>query len=155
MDDVTMTKLGFTAIFATLSAILGVLYIPVLLMVLCNGIDFITGIWASMKKGENLQSKKILWGIAKKVCMWLLVVIGAVVDQLLSYSSEAAGITLPFELLVACIVAIWIICSEIVSILENMIVIEVSLPPFLMPLVRMIQKKAEEAVNTSELEKEK
>lgn len=47
----------------------------------------------------------------------------------------------------ACIVAIWLICNEIISILENINDIGVTLPPFLQPIVSnlksQVEKKAE------------
>ena len=112
-------KAFFTAIFALISSVLGVLTVPVLLMVACNVFDYITGLMASTKRSEDINSYKSIRGIMKKVCMWILVVVGAIIDQLLLYASQTAGITLPFTFLVACIVAIWIICNEIISILEN------------------------------------
>ena len=112
-------KALFTAIFALISSILGVLTVPVLLMVACNVLDYATGLIASTYRSEDINSYKSIRGIMKKVCMWLLVIVGAIIDQLLLYASQTAGITLPFTFLVACIVAIWIICNEIISILEN------------------------------------
>ena len=79
--------------------------------------------------------------------MWLLVVVGAVIDQLLLYASQAAGITLPFTFLVACIVAIWIICNEIISILENIKDMGVAIPAFLLPIVEHVKSQVEEKVN--------
>ena len=76
--------------------------------------------------------------------MWLLVGIGAIVDWLLIYAGEAASITLPFTFLIACVVAIWLICNEIISILENMVDIGVELPPFLAPIVKNIKKQVED-----------
>lgn len=138
-------KVGFTTITAFLSSLLGILYIPVMLMVLCNVIDYITGIIASIKRKDGLQSKVMLWGIVKKVCMWLLVVVGAVVDMLLKHSTMQAGFSLPVHWVVASIVTMWIICTELISILENMMCIGVALPPFLLPLVRLIKDQAEKA----------
>ena len=83
----------------------------------------------------------------KKVCMWLLVVVGAVIDQLLLYASQTVGITLPFTFLVACIVAIWIICNEIISILENIKDMGVTIPAFLIPLVTHVKSQVEDKVN--------
>ena len=80
--------------------------------------------------------------------MWLLVVVGAVIDQLLLYASQTAGITLPFTtFLVACIVAIWIICNEIISILENIKDMGVAIPAFLLPIVEHVKSQVEEKVN--------
>jgi toxin secretion/phage lysis holin len=140
-------KVAVTAVFATISAVLGDLYIPVILMVICNVIDYATGLMAVSSRDEKLSSYKSLRGVIKKVCMWLLVVVGSIVDELIKYSMDMAGIELPFTFLVACIVCIWIICSELISILENMVDIGVNLPPFLMPIIKLIQKSAEEKAN--------
>ena len=76
--------------------------------------------------------------------MWLLVVVGAVIDQLLLYASQTAGITLPVTFLVACIVAIWIICNEIISILENIKDMGVAIPAFLLPVVEHVKSQVED-----------
>ena len=102
---------------------------------------------ASKFRNQEIDSYKGIKGIAKKICMWLLVGVGVIVDQLLSYSADVVGITLPFTFLVACIVAIWLVCNEIISILENINDIGVTLPPFLKPIVSnlksQVEKKAE------------
>lgn len=139
---------GFTSL---LSAILGVLYIPVLLMVLSNLIDYITGlIAATYREDGGISSYKSMKGIFKKVCMWLIVVVGAIIDNLIAYASNTIGMELPFHFLIACVVAIWIICNELISILENMIDIGINLPPFLMPLVKYIKKQTEDKVKIEE-----
>ena len=124
-------KAFFTGLFALISSMLGILTVPVLLMVACNVLDYATGLMASTYRSQDINSYKSIRGIMKKVCMWLLVVVGAVIDQLLLYASQTAGITLPFTFLVACIVAIWIICNEIISILENIKDMGVAIPAFL------------------------
>lgn len=140
-------KVFFTAIFALISSILGVLTVPVLLMVACNVLDYATGLMASTYRSEDINSYKSIRGIMKKVCMWLLVIVGAIIDQLLLYASQTAGITLPFTFLVACIVAIWIICNEIISILENIKDMGVTIPAFLIPLVTHVKSQVEDKVN--------
>ncbi|HOV70376.1 MAG TPA: phage holin family protein, partial [Clostridia bacterium] len=79
------------------------------------------------------------------VCMWLLVVIGAVLDWLLKYAGEQLGFDIKLNFLVAAVVAIWLICNEIISILENISDIGVKLPPLLIKLTQNIKSKAEEA----------
>lgn len=137
-------KTGFTAFFSVLAGWLGILAIPTLILVICNIIDYVTGLIAGPRRGETINSYKSFKGIAKKVCMWLLVVVGALVDQLVLYAGKTVGIALPFTFLVACIVAIWLVCNEIISILENIVDIGVELPPFLAPLVKNIKKQVED-----------
>lgn len=131
------------AIGSLLMSALGVLAVPVLLLVTCNFIDYITGLIASKFRNQEIDSYKGIRGIAKKICMWLLVGVGVIVDQLLSYSADVAGIRLPFTFLVACVVAIWLICNEIISILENINDIGVTLPPFLQPIVSNLKSQVE------------
>lgn len=147
-------------IWSIIMSALGILAIPVLLLVSCNLIDYITGLMASRYRNQKMDSYKSIRGITKKICMWLLVGVGVIVDQLLSYSADVAGITLPFTFLVACVVTIWLICNEIISILENINDIGVTLPPFLQPIVSNLKSQVEKKVavedinNNSEKESE-
>ncbi|MDO4647437.1 MAG: phage holin family protein [Eubacteriales bacterium] len=143
-----IVKAGVSSTLALLNAVFGALTVPVLLMVACNLIDYVTGLAASGYRSQDINSYKSIRGIVKKVCMWLLVVVGAIVDELLVYASETAGITLPITFFVACVVAIWIICNELISILENIKDIGVPIPGFLMPLVKNIKSQVEEKANT-------
>lgn len=155
MENINTIKTIVTWVAALLSALLGTLYIPVLLMVLCNIIDYVTGLMAAKNRPDGgISSYRSIKGIKKKVSMWLLVVVGAILDQLLLYASQTIGIKIPVTFLVACVVAIWIICNEIISILENMIDIGIQIPSFLLPLVKNIKSQTEHIANTEQTERE-
>lgn len=147
-------KAVFIGFFSTLSSLLGILYIPVLLMVSCNVIDYFTGLFAAPARGEKISSTVGLKGIIKKICLWLLVVVGVIVDELLKYTTDVIGLTLPFNFVVACIVCVWIICNELLSILENLKDIGVKLPPFLEKLIVYIKSKAEQKADIAPKEGE-
>ena len=148
-------KVIFAAAFGFLSSLLGVLAMPVLLVVLCNIIDYATGLMASPYRSQDINSYKSIRGIGKKICMWLLIVVGVIIDQTLLYASDTVGIRMPFTFLVACIVALWIICNEIISILENVKDMGVKIPGFLEPLVRIIKSQVEEMGEQQERNVEK
>ena len=154
MEQATYIKAAITAVFAFLTSLLGVLALPVILMVSCNLIDYITGLMASKYRKEDINSYKSMKGIMKKVCMWLLVVVGAVIDQLIIYAGDTVGYAMPFTFLVACIVAIWIICNEIISILENITDMGVTVPGFLKPLVEHIKSQVEEKTSIADSDSE-
>lgn len=148
-------KAVFVGVFTALSARLGILAIPVYLLVVANVIDYGTGIAASRKRGEAISSSVGLNGIIKKICMWLLVGVGAMIDMLLTYGAERAGITLNLGFAVACLAAVWLICNELISILENMVDIGVDLPPFLLRIVESLKSQVEtkaEAALSAELQ---
>lgn len=153
-ENINRFKGIFITIFSLLTSLFGVLAVPILLMVGTNVIDYITGLLAAPKRDEDLNSYKSIRGIYKKVCMWLLVAVGAIIDELLMYASTTIGITLPGAFLVACIVACWIICNEILSILENLKDIGIAMPPFLEPLVKNIKSQTEDKAMVDKKEDE-
>ena len=64
-------------------------------------------------------------------------------DAILAYAASTFGYEMPFAFLIACIVAIWIICNELISILENMVDIGISIPGFLLPIVKQLKTTVE------------
>lgn len=151
MDKIKATVI---AVISALMSWLGILAIPVFLLVGCNVIDYLTGILASKYRKESISSYKGIRGIIKKVCMWLLILIGAWIDILINYAIHTAGIELTIPFIVATIVAVWLVVNEIISILENMIDIGVDMPPFLLPLMKNIKKKTEDTVKIKEVEED-
>ncbi|MBQ7924907.1 MAG: phage holin family protein [Lachnospiraceae bacterium] len=129
---------------------LGILAIPVLLLVGCNIVDYMTGICAAGYREEPVSSYKGIRGIYKKVGMWLLVLVGAWVDILINYGIECAGFDFALPFIVAIVVAVWLVVNEIISILENLQDIGVKIPPFLLPLMKNIKKKVEDKAQVLE-----
>lgn len=136
-------KIIITAILSAIMNCLGILAVPVFLLLGCNLIDYGTGLTAAAKRNEQISSYRSIWGIAKKVCQWLLIIVGAMVDMLIKYAVDNAGINVTLPFIMATVVAVWLIANEMISILENMIDIGVAMPPFLLPLVRYIREQAE------------
>lgn len=128
---------------ALLASWLGILYVPMLILIACNIIDYITGLCAAKYRSEAISSYKSFRGIAKKICMWLLVAIGAMLDWLLSYAVGTAGISIGLNFVVASVAAVWLIANEIISILENIRDIGTPLPPFFMKIAESVKKSAE------------
>ena len=126
MEQANYIKAIFTAVFAFLSALLGVLAVPVILLVACNLIDYATGLMASKYRAQDINSYKSIRGIFKKVSMWLLVVVGAIIDEMLLYASNSIG-----------------------CILENIQDMGVNIPAFLQPLVKHIRSQVEDQVKVN------
>ena len=69
--NINYAKAVVTACMSMLAALLGVLYVPVLLMVACNVIDYITGLFAAKYRTDGgISSYRSMRGIIKKVTMW-------------------------------------------------------------------------------------
>ena len=143
MESIRRLKVVFTTIVSGIMSLLGVLAIPFLLLVGCNVIDYVTGIIASKYRNEKISSYKGIKGIYKKICMWLLVLIGSWMDSLVNYSIQYAGFEFQEPFIFAIVVCIWLVANEIISILENMLDADVDIPPFLLPLAQRIKTAAE------------
>ena len=91
MEQANYIKAIFTAVFAFLSALLGVLAVPVILLVACNLIDYATGLMASKYRAQDINSYKSIRGIFKKVSMWLLVVVGAIIECFYMHQLQLVG----------------------------------------------------------------
>ena len=141
MDKV---KASFVAAFSVIFGWLGILAVPVLILAGLNFTDYITGILASKRRNELVTSDKGLWGIVKKIGMWILVGLGWAMDVLINYAGQYVGMSIKLPFVVATIVAVWLICNEIISILENLLDIGVAMPPFLIPLAKMIKGQVED-----------
>lgn len=153
MDKTNFLKRTIGAVGSLLSSMLGILYIPVLLLVTCNVVDYTTGLIAAKYRDDGtISSYKSFRGIFKKISMWMLVVVGVVVDQLLKYTTDTIGLKFPFQFLIACVVAVWLICNELISILENIKDAGVNIPAFLLPLVKNIKSQTESSVKMEDEE---
>ncbi len=141
MDKV---KMAVIAVVTALMSWLGWLAVPVFVLVACNVLDYITGLIATKYRKEKISSYKSVRGITKKICMWLLVFVGALIDILINYAIETAGLNITLPFVVAMLVAVWLAVNEIISVLENIIDIGVTIPPFMLPIVRYIKTQVEE-----------
>ena len=147
-------KLAVTAVISALMAWLGILAVPVFLLVGCNCIDYATGLCAVKYRQDQISSYKSIRGIAKKVCQWLLVLVGACIDILINYAVECAGVEITIPFVLATVVAVWLVINEIISILENMLDIGVSMPPFLLPIIKYIKQQVEDKATIADVESE-
>ena len=145
MDFLKAIKAVCVTVFGLLSSWLGVLAIPVYVLVGCNVMDYATGLAAAHRRGQKVSSYKGINGIAKKVCMWLLIAVGAVVDWLLLYGGDQLGVEMHLPMLVSSLTAVWLIVNEVISILENIGDTGVPLPGFLTKIVEGLKSKIESA----------
>jgi len=147
MDEITGLKGVFAMVFTALTAWLGILSVPIYILVILCMVDYFTGMFAAPARGERINSNKGFTGIAKKVCVLLLVGLGAAIDWLVIHTVTHYGLEWHIDFLVATFVAVWLISNELISILENMVDMGVKIPPFLMPLVAKIKGTVENQAN--------
>ena len=145
----SVIKNGIAAIVAAFFSFFGLLAVPLLLLVPCQMIDWFTGIAAARIQGIKIESKVSYQGIVKKVCMYLLIFVGWVMDLLIAYLMTNLNVQLVLPNVVSCFVAVWLILNELISITENVDVIGVHVP-FLSPIMKLLKEKVEDTVSVDE-----
>ena len=150
MTEATYAKAIFITIWGVLTSLFGVLALPLMLMLASNIIDYASGMIAIPYRGDIPKSYMHIHGVMKKVGMWMLVAVGAMIDTLLRYASEQLGMNFPVKYLFACIVCIWIICNELMSILENLRDIGVRVPAFMYEPIGQVQGHLENMTGKSD-----
>lgn len=139
-------KAGAIAVIGGLTGWLGVLAVPLYCLIGANIIDYITGLIAAPYRGEMRNSYKGIKGITKKVCMWLLVAVGVLTDIIIEYAAARFGWAVPKANIVGCIVCVWILTNELLSIIENIADTGVAVPAFMEKIIKWVKKQSEKEI---------
>ena len=107
--------------------------------------DVVTGLVASAYCGVPITSEKARKGFWKKVCFLLAVFLGIFMDAFIPQLVLMLGINLPFNLPFGCIVSIYVILTEAISISENILKVnEDSMPKWITKLLKGYKNKIED-----------
>ena len=154
----TKIKTGFISIFTLIWSYLGIVAVPWLALLFLNIIDYITGIMAAPSRNPDderpVKSYLSLKGIQKKIMLHLLVIVGLIIDEVIR---RTVGTAMPIKYppIFGIAIALWLTFNEVISILENMEDAEVSIPPFLHPIMSMMKKEIEEKAAPEEVKERK
>lgn len=120
----------WATIVTILSAILGQYWYFFAVFLLLNAVDYITGVVkARYTKTEN--SNKGLKGIVKKVGYWIIIGIAFFISFAVNDIGTIIGIDLGFTVLLGWFILITFVINEIRSILENLVLLDVYVPIWL------------------------
>ena len=155
MKNTDKIKVAFVAVFTAVNSRLGALAVPFYFLLLTNIMDYTTGIMAAVYRGERVSSDIGFRGIAKKICMWLLVLAGWIVDYIIMTMGEMLDIRTGFNCLISLAVIFWLLSNELISILENISDIGTPLPPFLLKLAQLVKDKSEQTMDIGKEEENK
>lgn len=134
MEKTSTIKGLLAGVIAFLSAKLGILGPILLMLCLVMVIDYGTGMTAGFKE-HNIESKKGMWGIVKKLLYGVAVAVAMIVDWTIITVASYVDLAIPTTTFFGILVAVWLILNELISILENLKRMEVPLPPFLIKIV--------------------
>ena len=113
--------------------------LPILLLAISCLLDIITGILKSLYIKNKFTFNKFVWGFIKKLCMLILIFIGISLDVIISYTVENFNITIPTHNLFGGLIGIWLVLDELLSVLRNLVVLEVPMPNFLISVIKKLK----------------
>lgn len=107
--------------------------------------DVVTGLVASAATGVPITSERARKGFWKKVCFLLAVFLGIFMDAFIPELVLMIGIKLPFNLPFGCIVSIYVILTELISIAENIYKVnKQSMPKWIIKLLQGYKKNIDD-----------
>ena len=133
----------FAGAVGALAAYLNILAVPLIVLGTVMVVDWFTGMAGASETGK-LSSRVGVIGIIKKLCYLALVVVGGVIDYLISSALVSIGISLQINYCFGMIITVWLIINELISILENLGEMGVPLPGFLVGMIKTLKGKVEE-----------
>lgn len=115
-----------TVAISWVAARLGVLFAPVLILMLMMVVDYITGMLASkaeaIREPDNPEygwsSRKGILGILKKTAYVCIIVVAVSLDHILVQAAAPLGFELP-RAIFGLLVTIWMVLNEMLSVVEN------------------------------------
>ena len=144
MDKSNVIHLTAAAALGAVTAYFNILLVPLIVLVIVMGIDYLTGMISAKREGA-LNSRVGVLGIIKKVGYLALVGVGIVVDYLITSALTQVGVQTSLPNFFGLMVIIWLIINELISILENLGEIGVPMPPFLVRTVKSIKGRVDDA----------
>lgn len=132
-------KAMIAAAFAAIAGFLGWFGIMVVLYSVAMALDFITGSWRAMKRGE-WNSRRAREGANEKFGSVIVVGVAGMVDIMISLIlKNFPSIPLPFSAVFCLLAIVWYTLTEFGSIIENLGEIGVHIPKFLRKALSVFQ----------------
>ena len=126
-------------IATVMTALLGQYWFLFAGFMILNVVDYFTGL-AKARRLKQESSSVGAWGVLKKVAYWLVIGVAFFISSAFVQMGEIIGINLSFTILLGWFTLASYLVNEIRSILENLIEMNVNVPPFLIKGLAVTQK---------------
>ena len=113
--------------------------LPIILLLISNIIDVLTGVFKALYIKKKFAWNKLFWGFVRKLCMYLLIFIGASIDIIIIYTVENLQLSIPENHIFGGLIGVWLVLDENLSILRNLVVLEIPMPNFLISIIKKLK----------------
>lgn len=102
-------------------------------------LDYITGMICAFVKNGGFSYKKGIKGALKKLLYLVLILVAILIEMLVNYLSKDVGIFNQMGNSITLAVYIYLIGTEGLSIIQNLIILGIPVPPFIIKLFGLIK----------------
>lgn len=135
----TKTLIGGVVVISYIANSLGEVFIVWAAFMI---IDYITGILCGLIKNSGYSYKKAVRGIIKKLMFFILILVTILVEFLISFVTRQAGLVLKIEGALTTAMYVYLIGTEGLSIIQNLIILGLPVPPFMIKLFGLIRDES-------------
>jgi len=105
-------------------------------------LDYITGIICGLAKNGGFDYKKGITGALKKLSYLILILIAILVEYLINYLTKVAGFSIKAGKSITLAVYVYLIGTEGLSIIQNLIILGIPVPPFMIKLFGLVRDQS-------------
>jgi len=105
-------------------------------------LDYITGVLCGLIKNGGFNYKKGIKGLIKKLMYIVLILVTILLEFLIKYFTESAGVVLRIEGALVTAMYVYLIGTEGLSIIQNLIILGIPVPPFMIRLFGLIKDES-------------
>lgn len=121
-------KGGMAALGTILSYMAGNFTPLMVLLVLFEGMDYVTGMYAACSEGGGLSSAVAIGGFFKKVFYFFMVAVGFGMDFMIHTATELLGMSFSYPAVFGIFSVCYLLSTELISITENLAKIGIRIP---------------------------
>ncbi len=105
-------------------------------------LDYLTGVLCGLFKNGGFNYRKGIKGIVKKLMYLVLILVTILLEFLIEYLTLNAGIIIQIDGAIAMAMYIYLIGTEGLSIIQNLIILGIPVPPFMIKLFGLIRDES-------------
>lgn len=128
-------KVGLAVLGGAIASHLGGFDSSLSLLVIMIMTDITTGIIKAVVK-KNLESREMMVGMIRKVLILVCVMLAFEIDKALALHAAEAGMKYNIDL--RQFIIVYFVLEEMLSVLENMVIIGVPMPKFIIQFLRVV-----------------
>jgi toxin secretion/phage lysis holin len=107
-------------------------------------LDYVTGVLCGLIKNGGFDYKKGIKGFIKKLMYLVLILVAILLEFLIVYLTEKAGIILRIDGAIVTAIYVYLIGTEGLSIIQNLIILGIPVPPFIIKLFGLLRDESGE-----------